>query len=210
MLRLVAGPKGGVWVDRSGKLPGRGAWLCAEASCVAKLIKRPRALHRALRVETQIGDLEQQIHRACLDRLLETLSLAARGGCVVSGHQRLLQALQRGGVEALVLAGDIAQRTERALLGAAPGLTVYPVEIQASALGSAVGKGPRAALAVRPGTPSQPLVHVLRRYAALGYPPPRHRSGDRPDTTRRQRTTGSRGCGEVPPSSSASSHSKRG
>jgi predicted RNA-binding protein YlxR (DUF448 family) len=53
LLRVVAGelgPHGTVLVpDPAGRLPGRGAWLHANSSCLA-LAQRKRAFPRALRV----------------------------------------------------------------------------------------------------------------------------------------------------------------
>ncbi len=39
MLRVVKNSEGGIGLDFSGRLPGRGAYLCGSAECVAKLRK---------------------------------------------------------------------------------------------------------------------------------------------------------------------------
>ena len=51
LIRVVRGPEGTVSLDFSGKAPGRGAYLCANAECLKKAI-RSKALERSL--ETQI------------------------------------------------------------------------------------------------------------------------------------------------------------
>ncbi len=47
LIRVVRRPEGGVEVDRSGRLPGRGAYLHTNLTCVEAARKR-RSLDRAL------------------------------------------------------------------------------------------------------------------------------------------------------------------
>ncbi|MDO5702180.1 MAG: YlxR family protein [Lachnospiraceae bacterium] len=49
LIRVVRTPEGEVAVDRTGKMNGRGAYLCADAACLKKAAKSG-ALGRALRV----------------------------------------------------------------------------------------------------------------------------------------------------------------
>ncbi|MDO4739174.1 MAG: YlxR family protein [Eubacteriales bacterium] len=49
--RIVKSPEGVISVDRVGKAPGRGAYLCLSAECLKKA-EKARALERAL--ETKI------------------------------------------------------------------------------------------------------------------------------------------------------------
>jgi uncharacterized protein len=49
LVRLVRGEAGGVTVDSTGKLNGRGAYLCHDPECWT-LAQRRRALERALKV----------------------------------------------------------------------------------------------------------------------------------------------------------------
>ena len=50
MFRIVRSPEGVVCYDPTGKMPGRGAYLCEDLSCILKA-KKKKALSRALRVE---------------------------------------------------------------------------------------------------------------------------------------------------------------
>lgn len=45
MLRVVKNADGEITLDFSGKLPGRGAYLCDSAACIAKL-KKYKLLHK--------------------------------------------------------------------------------------------------------------------------------------------------------------------
>ena len=53
LIRVVRAPDGGVSLDFKGKSPGRGAYICPEATCLKKAAKS-RALERAL--ETPIPE----------------------------------------------------------------------------------------------------------------------------------------------------------
>ena len=66
LVRVVRSPQGEIALDRVGKMPGRGAYLCPSAQCLAKARKVKR-LERAL--EAQIPPevyerIEQEIEGA--------------------------------------------------------------------------------------------------------------------------------------------------
>ena len=46
LIRVVRSPEGEVSLDFKGKLPGRGAYVCPQADCLAKA-RKSRALERA-------------------------------------------------------------------------------------------------------------------------------------------------------------------
>lgn len=63
LLRVVKSPEGQVSLDFGGKKPGRGAYVCPDAGCLAKA-RKSRALERAF--ETAVpaevyGQLEEQM-----------------------------------------------------------------------------------------------------------------------------------------------------
>lgn len=46
LIRVVRSPEGAVTLDFKGKLPGRGAYVCPNAACLAKA-RKSKALERA-------------------------------------------------------------------------------------------------------------------------------------------------------------------
>lgn len=54
LVRLLRSPSGAVVVDRSGRGPGRGAYVCARAACVARGLERGRLSH-AFRKPCEVG-----------------------------------------------------------------------------------------------------------------------------------------------------------
>lgn len=50
MVRIVRSPEGAVSLDRSGKKPGRGAYVCPNAGCIEKAFQS-KSLERALQMK---------------------------------------------------------------------------------------------------------------------------------------------------------------
>ena len=65
LIRVVRTPEGGVQVDFSGKVNGRGAYLCPDPECLRKA-QRSKALERSLEIaipEEVYTRLEKEIER---------------------------------------------------------------------------------------------------------------------------------------------------
>ena len=66
LVRVVRSPQGEIALDRAGKMPGRGAYLCPSAQCLAKARKAKR-LERALdaQIPPEVYErIEQEIEGA--------------------------------------------------------------------------------------------------------------------------------------------------
>ena len=66
LIRVVRSPEGEVNLDFKGKLPGRGAYVCPDAACLARA-RKARALERAFSVQLppQVYEvLEEQMKEA--------------------------------------------------------------------------------------------------------------------------------------------------
>ncbi|MDK2984948.1 MAG: uncharacterized protein PWQ96_590 [Clostridia bacterium] len=63
LLRIVRTPEGITKIDRSGKMSGRGAYVCSQKKCLEKAIKS-NALKRALQADLSpevLEDLKEQL-----------------------------------------------------------------------------------------------------------------------------------------------------
>jgi uncharacterized protein len=58
LVRLVRTPDGRVVSDKTGRMPGRGAYICPSAECLRRAVKEKR-LSRALRTEVPDDALHQ-------------------------------------------------------------------------------------------------------------------------------------------------------
>lgn len=168
LVRLVADPEGNLVVDLRGRLPGRGAWVHPTRACVSVVEREPKLASRTLKTQVSAKGLEQQLHDGVLRAVLEGLSLAARAGAVVGGHDAIEIAIRNGRVTELVLASDGSERTIRDLLRLAEDRPVTRLPIDRETLGVRVGQPPRAALGVVATPAFAHLRTQLRRLRGLG------------------------------------------
>lgn len=167
LVRLVRSPDGQVMVDLRGKLPGRGAWVHCRESCVQKVEQRPGSLRLSGQVRTDglADSLKERIVAAALDGL----SMAAAAGALVSGGEKLGEALGSGGIHSVALAQDASERSVERLKQAAGEAVLFAVlPVSAVALGGRIGRGPRAAVGVTSSRAGGHLRRQLRRLADLG------------------------------------------
>ena len=77
MVRIVRSPEGEISIDLRGKAPGRGAYLCPSAACLAKARKAKR-LERTFEVPIPDG---------IYDRLTEEIACAEQSAKEAASHE---------------------------------------------------------------------------------------------------------------------------
>lgn len=173
MVRFAAAPDGAVRPDFAARLPGRGVWVTASADALALALHKKafqRGFGRPVRAPENLAEtVAHGLRRRCLD----TLSLARRAGDVVSGFDRVTEALGRGGARwALVVeaqdATANAQTKMRGPAGARPVLRFA----DAAALGGVLGRGRCVHAAVAGGALAARLAADARRLE--GFTPALH------------------------------------
>jgi predicted RNA-binding protein YlxR (DUF448 family) len=115
LMRLVGGMHNQLMVDRQGKLPGRGVYVCPQRSCVELAVKGPR-LREALRREVSPGPIDELVGAlasALEERLIGSIRMARKAGHAVSGYTQVLRALQHEPVALLLVAQDTAPDRRR-------------------------------------------------------------------------------------------------
>ncbi len=120
MIRFVLGPDGAVVPDLRARLPGRGAWVSAHRATIEAAVKR-RAFPRAFKTSAVkvAPDLAEQVAEALRTDLRQSLALANKAGCVVTGFGKVESAvLGAEGVAGLIHASDAAADGRRKLAAA--------------------------------------------------------------------------------------------
>jgi len=115
LLRWVPDPDGKLVLDYHRRLPGRGAYTCADPSCLREAHRR-RAFAWALKRPVEVPDaaqLERAVLRAAEGRMGSLVRAAVRSGKAVVGGARIADALKRGEGELLLTAGDLARNGTR-------------------------------------------------------------------------------------------------
>ncbi len=107
LIRFVAAPDGYAVADLAGRLPGRGAWVAAEAEAIRKADKKSqfkRCLGVGLRsVDHDIDSILVRLRQ----RALASASLARRAGMLLGGSGKLLA---EGPFIGLLAANDASAR----------------------------------------------------------------------------------------------------
>ena len=117
MIRFVVGPQGEAVPDLKRKLPGRGIWITATRSDLAKAVKRG-ALARGFGRPVKIPDDFVEATERLLERsALDALAIAGKGGQVVAGFSKVEAALLRGHAVSLMHASNAAADGVRKLEG---------------------------------------------------------------------------------------------
>ena len=105
LVRFVAGPDGNVVPDVGNERPGRGAWVKAEARALKKALDKG-LLKRALEAEVPAGT-DLLVEKLLLQRALGLLGFARKAGLIVTGFDRVKEAMDaqergRARIEALL------------------------------------------------------------------------------------------------------------
>jgi hypothetical protein len=109
LIRFVLAPDGTVVPDLAGRLPGRGAWVTAEAAALAQAVRK-NLFSRAFRTQAKApADLAAQVEQGLARRLVDAIALARKAGLVTMGFDAVKARLKAGPVAALVEAADGAE-----------------------------------------------------------------------------------------------------
>lgn len=113
MIRFVAGPDGLVVPDLKGTLPGRGAWLLASRKVVEKAVRCntfARSLKPGVCADPGLPDM---VDHLLVKAALGGLSLARRGGAVITGALKVNAAIRTGEVVMVLHAREAAEDGRR-------------------------------------------------------------------------------------------------
>lgn len=160
LVRIVRAPDGRALLDVTGKLPGRGAYICLNSECLKKA-RKSGALSRALRTEITEecwGELERCVQRygegkgqrELHGELCSLLGMSRRAGALLIGSDAVREA--KGRPLLLLTARDVSEGTLRFAEGRAQWQRLA-LPLNSEALSRALGAGnvQVAALPLRSG-----------------------------------------------------------
>ena len=139
LIRFALSPDGVVTPDLAGKLPGRGIWVTADRFALEKAIDK-NLFSRGAKAKAKIPDgLLDLVERLLAKRVIEMISLARRGGDVVSGFEVVKGALISERARILIQASDGSER-QLGKLRSPEGKNVYFNCLTQAELGLAFGR----------------------------------------------------------------------
>jgi uncharacterized protein len=111
LIRLVLGPDGSVAPDVRACAPGRGAWIGVDRGALETAFAKGKlkgGLLRAFKTSdvTIASDLPARVEAALARNALDRFGLEARGGTLVTGSEKIIQAARAGQVHLLLHASD--------------------------------------------------------------------------------------------------------
>ncbi|MBK5921464.1 hypothetical protein CCR80_10530 [Rhodothalassium salexigens] len=172
LIRLARGPAGEIVPDVAAKLPGRGCWLEPDRAALETALAKRRFQGLAARgfkapvsAEQVPGDLADWIDRLLARRCLDRLGLERGAGHVVTGFEKVAEALRRGQTAVLIHAADAAA-DGRAKLDRLAGAGVTVVDLfDRQELSLALGRGNVVHAAVNPSGGARTLLLDVKRLA---------------------------------------------
>ena len=168
LIRFVLSPQGEVVPDLDAKLPGRGAYTCNNAACLAAAVKQ-RQFSRAFKREVTVPPPDQMtglVSRLLLERVMGFVALANKAGKLIAGGSMVGDALKGKNKPGLVLvAQDISEAIGEKIAAQAAGNGVACHRILTKDdFGALLGKAPRSAVAVKASGFVAQLVKNIERH----------------------------------------------
>lgn len=166
LVRVVAGPDGGVALDPRAVKSGRGAWVHPTKACVATMVKR-HAAERSLKVDVQrsldAAALLAELRAAMAQRITSLLLVASRTKALAIGAEATDAAVAHGHAHLVLVAKD-AGNGARSIAEGARRSASYGTKQDYGAL---LGRGEVSLLAVREARIAAELATTVERLGAL-------------------------------------------
>ncbi len=146
LIRIVASPEGLLVPDLKAKLPGRGAYICCNATCIRKAARKgvlTRALKRPVD-PSELKGLEARIREAVERKILSFIGILMKGKKIVTGRESIGKFLRKGDLHLLLQASD----GKGLLSDNAAGDVPVRVLFNRKDLGSSIGKPPQPVLGI--------------------------------------------------------------
>lgn len=165
LIRFVMGPDGQVVPDVMGKLPGRGVYVSSSRPALSAAVKK-KLFARGFKAQVQVpANLEQEVERQVVRRLVELLSLARKSGDAVAGYEKVKDWLSKEEARVLIQASDGSGRGKSKL--STPYKGKFIGCLTADELGMAFGRQTVIHAALASGGLSKRVVDEAQRLQGL-------------------------------------------
>lgn len=170
LVRFVVSPAGELVPDLARRLPGRGVWVLADRTSIARAV-RDKVFARSLKRPVAVEEgLERTVEALLVRRTLDTLSLANKAGQVLPGFMTVSEAIAAGSASTLIHASDAApggrEKLDRPFLAAAAAAGRKPstvVELTIEEMSLAMGRPNVVHAALTKGGAAEKFLAEARR-----------------------------------------------
>ena len=167
LLRFVVAPDDTIVPDVEAKLPGRGLWVRAERTAIAKAVAKNLFAKAAKAPVKAAADLADRAESRLVDRMLGLMGLARRAGELFLGFDQVEKALRGPNPPPLIVeAAEAASDGRRKLQAAATAKAHVPFVIGAlssAELSLALGRENVVHAALKPGRIAERLIFEAAR-----------------------------------------------
>ncbi|MCU0899695.1 MAG: RNA-binding protein [Cypionkella sp.] len=115
LIRFVLGPEGMIVPDILARLPGRGIYVEADRSALARAVKKNLFSRAARQPVTVADDLPDMVERLLAQRVIDLISLARKAGDALCGYEKVKDWLIKGQARTLIQASDGSERGKEKL-----------------------------------------------------------------------------------------------
>ena len=115
LVRFVVGPNNILYPDPENKLPGRGLWVKADRSAIAKAVKEKLFSQAAKQSANCIENLAEQVENLITSRIIKLIGLSRKSGQCVGGYEKVKDSLKKDMVKVLIQSSDGSNREKSRL-----------------------------------------------------------------------------------------------
>lgn len=125
MLRFTVMPDGMIIPDFKKKLPGKGVYVSVGKQFLAKAISN-NLFTKALKIKSHAStELINQVEHLLYKQALDAISLARKTGCLITGMDKVIDALKHKKVAFLLEASDAGEDGHRKIVSYAKNIEVF-------------------------------------------------------------------------------------
>ena len=165
LVRFVVGPNNILYPDPENKLPGRGIWVKADRSAIAKAVKEKLFSKAAKRSAYCIENLAEQVENLMTNRIIKLIGLSRKSGQCVGGYEKVKDWLKKDMVKVLIQSNDGSNREKSRLKTPEDGSFIG--WLTSKELGKAFGRENITHCALASGGLTQRIVEDAQRLRGL-------------------------------------------
>jgi len=127
LLRFTLAPDNAVIPDFNKKLPGKGVYVCNKKTALSKAVEKglfAKALKVKAKADMKLVEMAEAILRS---RGLASINLARKAGVLITGFEKVAEAIKRNKVAFVLEANDAGEDGHQKILSAAKGIEVFGV-----------------------------------------------------------------------------------
>jgi predicted RNA-binding protein YlxR (DUF448 family) len=125
LLRFTLTPDGSVVPDLKKKLPGKGAYVIVSKKTLQKAVESG-AFAKAFKVRAKADlTLVEQVEHILHKQALDAVSLAKKAGCLISGMDKVTEALHKGKIAFLLEATDAGEDGHKRIMSYAKDVEIF-------------------------------------------------------------------------------------